>query len=355
MTDSTIISNQLASILTKYSLGELASPIEQLTNGWTNLTLKFQTKPNGKTYILRQYLPSTLRPINLEYIQFELNFIAYLFNELHLSVAPAIDPPGIFPLNNESYCAIFPFIEGIKYLDTPATPTRQLWQTLEISRFLGRMHSNIQTNQYKLTSITRRTINFVKIKYELVHSCEEFQKEYPDLYQRIRIITDNSMKSIPLISDKIEQDHFQENLEKDLPIGYIHADLHDDNVLFASTEKKIAAVLDFDDMYIGPLLIDIAMTLCLWCGIGSKFNIDYAKEFLTVYQNERGMLLTENEWNLLEIYCYLTVLNQILFTIEVEECAKPIEDMINELLLPIEHIGKEEKMFVEKLREIKSV
>jgi len=348
-----ITTDELTLILNKYSLGELALPIEHLTNGWTNLTLKFSTKSNGKTYILREYLPGTLRKISYENIKFELNFLNYLFNELNLPVAPIIDPPGIFTLNNENYCVIFSFINGIKYLDTPETPVRQLWQTLEISRFLGRMHSNIQTNKYPLISLTRRSINFIDIKYELVHSCQEFEKEYPDLYKRIRLITDEYTESIPLISDEDEQNIFEKNLEKNLPIGYIHADLHDDNVLFCSNENKIAAVLDFDDMYIGPLLIDLSLTLCLWCGIGSIFNFEYAKEFLIVYQNERQMLLTDDEWNLLENFCYLTILNQILFVIESEQFGKPRRNMINELLLPIEHIAKERKMFLEKIRQIK--
>jgi Ser/Thr protein kinase RdoA (MazF antagonist) len=346
MTDNKI----LAEILNKYSLGELVLPIEQLTNGWTNLTFKLCTKSENKTYILRQYLPGTLRKISAENIQFELDFLGYLFNELHLPVAPMINPPGIFTFNNEDYCALFPFIDGIKYLDTPETPVRQLWQTLEISRFLGRMHSNIKTNKFKLVSSNRCSVNFVDVKYKLVHSCEQFQEEHPDLYRRIRRIIDEHTKSIPLIEDEDEQKIFAKNLEKNLPIGYIHADMHDDNVLFSLNENKIGAVLDFDDMYIGPLLIDLAMTLCLWCGVGSQFNFEYAKEFLILYQNEREMLLTENEWNLLETYSYLTILNQILFVIEVKECAKPMRNMINELLLPIEDIAKESQMFLEKLR-----
>jgi len=345
-----ITTDELALILNKYSLGELISPIEHLTNGWTNLTFKFSTKPDGKIYILREYLPSTLRKISRENIEYELNFISYLFNQINLPVASMINPPGIFQNKDENYCVIFPFISGIKYLDTPETPVRQLWQTLEISRFLGRMHSNIKTKKFPLISSNRRSINFITIKYELVYSCQQFEKEYPDLYKRIRLITDEYTESIPLIDNEDEQNIFEKNLEKNLPIGYIHADIHDDNVLFCLNENKIAAVLDFDDMYIGPLLIDLALTLCLWSGIGSKFQFEYAKKFLIIYQNEREMLLTDNEWNLLDIYCYLTILNQILFVIEADECTKSTRDMINELLLPIEDIGKEKKMFLDKIR-----
>ena len=40
-----ITKEELASILEKYSLGELSSSsLEQITDGWTNLTVKFQIK-----------------------------------------------------------------------------------------------------------------------------------------------------------------------------------------------------------------------------------------------------------------------------------------------------------------------
>ena len=347
------VTEELNAIVKKYSLGELILPIEHLTNGWTNLTFKFRTKPDEKTYVLRIYLPGILRNISQENIRFEVDFLRYLSNELHLPVAPLIDPPGLLTMNNANLAAIFPFIHGRKYLDSPETPVRQLWQTLEISRFLGRMHSNIQTKEYPLQPSNRRSINFISIKYELVNCCPEFAKEHPDLYERIRSITDRYTSSIPLIEDEDEQNRFEKNFEKDLPVGYIHADIHDDNVLFDTSEQRLAAVLDFDDMYIGPLLIDLAMTLCLWCAIGSQLRMDYIRECLIVYQTERKMSLTDSEWNLLEIYCYLTILNQILFTIEADRCARPRQNMINELLLPIEHLAKQREMFLEIIQTLK--
>jgi aminoglycoside phosphotransferase (APT) family kinase protein len=109
--------DELAAVLNKWSLGELSSSIEQINDGWTNLTFKFQTKLDEKIYVLREYLPSTQRTIILEDIRFELNFIAFLCNQLHLPVIPMIDPPGIFLLSNGHYCALFPFIDGIKYIN----------------------------------------------------------------------------------------------------------------------------------------------------------------------------------------------------------------------------------------------
>lgn len=351
MAEKRITDDQLNQILMKYSFGELVSSPIYLTNGWTNITMIFQTKPDGKKYILRQYLPGTLRNLSRENILYELNFLSFVSDELKLPVAPMIDPPGLLTIDDQTFLVFFPFIEGQKYLDTPTTPVRQLWQTISIAHFLGRMHSNIKTNLYSIVPSNRCSVNYLSVKYELVHSCDDFAEEYPQLYERIRRIVDENTRSIPLIDDEEEQILFEENLQKNLPIGYIHADIHDDNVLFSLDERKLVAVLDFDDMYVGPLLIDIALTLCLWSSIGSQFNFDYAKEFLRVYQEERQMRLTEDEWNLLEVYCYLTILNQILFVIQSEKSAKRPDEMINELLLPLESIANESERFIEKIRE----
>ncbi|CAF1415171.1 unnamed protein product [Rotaria sp. Silwood1] len=343
-----ITKEELTLILNKYALGEfISSSIEQITDGWANLTLKFHVKSNEKIYILREYLSSKQRTIIFEDIQVESNFISYLFKQYHLPVVPMIDPPGIFLIKNGHYCAIFPFIDGIKYINTPKNPVRQLWQTIEISQFLGRMHS-IDKHKFDFT-LNRRRINVVDTKYQLVNSCSEFEKDYPDLYKRIRQILDEHTHSIPLIDDELEQIKFEEDFEKDLPKGFIHIDIHDENVLFNHNQNKIAAVLDFDDLSFGPFLIDIAMTLCFWCSCGPKFNTDYAKTFLMKYQNARCMLLTNDEWNLLELYCYMTMFDQILFTIQSRDSGRVIDEMINELILPIEQISQD-KMFLKKLQ-----
>ena len=353
MAENKVTTAQLIPILNRYALGELASPLEQLTSGWTNLTFKFSTKPNDRSYILRQYLPGTLRKISRENIQYELSFIGYLFAKLHLAVAPSLDPPGIFTLNHASPCVLFPFIDGIKFHNKPDKPVRQLWQTLAISHFLGRMHSNVTTKEYPLIPSDRSTVNLIAVKYQLVHSCDTFKEKHPDLYRRVRLLTDEHLPSIPLLDQTEEQEAFEKTLEKNLPIGYIHADLHDDNVLFALEEKKLAAVLDFDDMYIAPLLIDVAMTLCMWCALGSELDWSYVSEFLLTYQRERAMLMTDDEWNLLEIYCYLTTLNQVLFTIRADKDERETRETTNELLLPIEGLAREGKVFFERIRSIK--
>ena len=342
-----ITNEELTLILNKYSLGELSSPIEQITDGWVNLTFKFQAKPYNKIYILREYLPNTEKTTLLENIQVELNFISYLYKQFHLPVVPMVDPPGIFLLNNGHYCAIFPFINGIKYINTPENPVRQLWQTIEISKFLGQMHS-IEQRDLNLVS-KRQTVNFVDTKYQLVRLCDEFDKDYPDLYKRIHHIIDEHTQLIPLIETECEQILFEESFEKNLPKGFIHVDIHDENVLFYYNQNKIAAVLDFDDMSFGPFLIDIAMTICFWCLRGSTFDINYVKQFLIEYQNGRNLLLTNDEWNLLELYCYMAMLHQILFTIRSKDSGRVIDEIINQLLLPIEQISRD-RMFLQNIR-----
>ncbi|CAF1026708.1 unnamed protein product [Adineta steineri] len=337
-----LIFKELSLILMKYSLGKLSSSIEQITDGWTNLTYKFQMESNGKFYILRIYHSD-----REENIQVELNFISYLYNQIHLPVVPSIDPPGIFLLANQYYCVIFPFIDGIKYINTPQNYLRQLWQTLEISRFPGQLHSI--NNENTVSICNYRVINIVDTKYQLINSCDKFQKDYQDLYKRIRKIIDECTSMIPVIENEFEQIIFERNLEKKLPKGFIHVDIHDENVLFDREQNKIAAVLDFNDISFGPFLIDIAMTLCFWCSCGPKFNTDYAKQFLIEYQQTRKMSLTNDEWNLLELYCYMTIFHQILFIIQLQDNEKIINEMINELLLPIEEISQN-KTFLRDIR-----
>lgn len=342
-----ITNEELSCILNQYSLGELScSYLERMTDGWTNLTFKFHVKPTDKPYILREYIRDPKQESTLEDIRTELNFISYLFMQYNLPVVPMIDPPGIFVIHNGHYCAIFPFIDGIKYVNSPENSVRQLWQTIEIGRFLGHMHF-IDVQKFSLT-FTRRTINIADIKHQLVNSSDEFDKNHPDLYERIRRIIDENLQAIPLITDELEQRKFEDKLEKNLPKGFIHIDIHDDNVLFSPNQNKIAAVLDFDDMCFGPFLIDIAMTLCFWCSRGPHFDFDYAKEFLVEYQLARKMQLTNDEKALLELYCYIVMLHQILFVVQLKDNERIGVSAINELLLPIEQISKEKKFF-EKL------
>ncbi|CAF1105541.1 unnamed protein product [Adineta steineri] len=282
-----LIFEELSLILMKYSLGKLSSSIEQITDGWTNLTYKFQIESNGKFYILRIYHSD-----REENIQVELNFISYLYNQIHLPVVPSIDPPGIFLLTNQYYCVIFPFIDGIKYINTPQNYLRQLGQTLEISRFLGQLHSI--NNENTLSICNYRVINIVDTKYQLINSCDKFQKDYKDLYKRIRKIIDECTSMIPVIENEFEQIMFERNLEKNLPK-------------------------------------------------------DYAKQFLIEYQHTRKMSLTNDEWNLLELYCYMTIFHQILFIIHLQDNEKIINEMINELLLPIEEISQN-KTFLRDIR-----
>jgi hypothetical protein len=61
------------------------------------------------------------------------------------------------------------------------------------------------------------------------------------------------------------------------------------------------------------------------------------------------MLLTDDEWNFLELYCYMGIFHQILFTIESRDNGRIIDEMVDELLLPIEEIAHD-TMCLKKIR-----
>ena len=104
-------------------------------------------------------------------------------------------------------------------------------------------------------------------------------------------------------------------------------------------------------MSFGPFLLDLAMTLCFWSSLQSKFQINYAKEFLHEYQIARKMPLTNEEWDRLELYCYMTMFHQILFTIQSrDEHPDTADEMIEQLLSPLEGIANSSKNFVNDLK-----
>ncbi|CAF1437949.1 unnamed protein product, partial [Adineta steineri] len=257
-------------LLQFFDIGNRILPVETITDGWVNTTYKITSETGS--YILRQYLEHGERIRTGESISFELEFMNYL----HQNNLPV--PKIIRPINSDAentntnkftikyehdqrYYVLFEYINGVKYINTNLSAQRQLWQTISVAQFLGKMHSlTLNTEKdWKLKSNTYRIHqNFVRVKYELLTNYEQFKREQCELYRRIEILIEKHTSTIPLTNVKETQISYMEKLEQNLPKGCIHADLHDDNVLFNDEGKTVAAVLDFDEMYYGCLLIDFS-------------------------------------------------------------------------------------------------
>lgn len=76
--------------------------------------------------------------------------------------------------------------------------------------------------------------------------------------------------------------------DRKLPGGLAHGDLFRDNVLFIANEAKVAALLDFESAYEGPLVYDLMVTVLAWC-VGDALDFDLARAMVEGYESERPL------------------------------------------------------------------
>ena len=75
------------------------------------------------------------------------------------------------------------------------------------------------------------------------------------------------------------------------PRGPIHADVKPDNVLFQN--GTLSGVIDFDNAYIGPCILDLAKSMA-WFGLkGSKFSMEQAADVYCGYVSRRTLSTLE--------------------------------------------------------------
>lgn len=79
-----------------------------------------------------------------------------------------------------------------------------------------------------------------------------------------------------------------------LPRGVIHADLFRDNVLFF--QNRLSGLIDFYDAHTGPLVYDLAVTVCDWC-TDEMGNLDESSAVTLVhaYCRERALNVHEKQ------------------------------------------------------------
>ena len=81
-----------------------------------------------------------------------------------------------------------------------------------------------------------------------------------------------------------------ENRDDALPVGLVHGDLFRDNVLWSC--EGIAALLDFESAFRGPLVFDLAVTLLAWC-YGDAFEPVLARALVSGYEAARPLAADE--------------------------------------------------------------
>lgn len=93
-------------------------------------------------------------------------------------------------------------------------------------------------------------------------------------------------ETYPIVRIRTILDDLAENRDRALPAGLVHGDLFRDNVLWSS--DQVAALLDFESAFRGPLVYDLAVLLLSWC-YGDAFEPDLARAMVRGYERVRPL------------------------------------------------------------------
>ena len=83
-------------------------------------------------------------------------------------------------------------------------------------------------------------------------------------------------------------------IPKNLPSGPIHVDIKPENVLV--NKGEVTGVLDFDNTYIGPYIIDIGKTIFWFCIKQGKLNKQLFSQFIKSYEQKRRLTPIERKF-----------------------------------------------------------
>ncbi len=114
-----------------------------------------------------------------------------------------------------------------------------------------------------------------------------------------------------------------------LPRGLIHGDVFYDNVLFAS-DKKLAAVIDFEEACEYYKIFDLGMCLIGTCSHKGTISLAKTKSFLDGYQSKRK--LEELEQDSLQVFAEYGAIATSFWRFRQHNMKKPNENKANNFL-----------------------
>jgi len=257
-----LTSKEAKEILTFYSLGELLD-ISPLSLGISNSNFKLTTSKNG---LENDYLLKISNDKNQEELIGEQQILDYLQKiKFSFSICPLSNLKDNKIFTYKNYIgAVFPFIKG-----HPPTPGNKTCQ--EIGRALALLHSTKPPEENILRK--HQQIGFEAPHIFNFQQNEKCPKEYKEYFHKI----------FPKNLRPFMEMTFQE--------GIIHGDLYYDNTLFRGDE--LVTLLDFEQSGIGPLILDIGISISGSCLNDNQIELSLIDSFLKGYESIR--ILPDNE------------------------------------------------------------
>ena len=71
--------------------------------------------------------------------------------------------------------------------------------------------------------------------------------------------------------------------------GFIHQDIHDENLFFDRESKKISGLVDWEDVCVTYYIQELALALISWCPELNKWNLKYMKIILENYTKSKSL------------------------------------------------------------------
>lgn len=308
------------------------SNIEKFTSGWVNhnYLVQFDDSHESPDVVVLRLIRlgnggSSDADESYENLLFEVRVLLTLKEHGFNVPVPIQSSSGYVNRLDESlygyhFAILFEFASGVH-----KTSDRQEWETVQIAEFLGRLHqvSNtmVQNGKWKREDIPEDRWNPLIVLNELRTELNvQYERHLQETMDPLIMATkdlatffkSNFDHVFPVSDDTTNEAILNSNI---LPIGLVHSDLHDENVLVNVKEQRLECVLDWNELWIGPHIVDVAQCLFFWCLNNNQTDL-LGRKFVQTYESVRGYPLLLDEKTALRGWFYVTCYYLILFLLE---------------------------------------
>lgn len=236
-----------------------------LTSGFANRNFQISTKTGNYFYRV------CTQQDDIKNIVYEVNILAEL-KKIKFPTAYLISKKDgeFISDSDEGKVLIYEFKEGCE-------PELNHQTISEIAKWIATLNNFKDYENYP-----RKNVIHLDYCFELIKEFKTAPAKYPEIFEYFEEQTQYLVKPISQI----------------IPKGLIHGDVFPDNTLFIG--NKLSAVIDFEEVCVDNLLMEIGMCINGFCFVDNKLDIELMETFLFEYNQIRK--ISEKELELLYYY-----------------------------------------------------